>query len=158
MLNSDYIIPNGASVRQVARHITNLFFFGYEDAERNPPFGEGQLSGRGESAAEQIADMLHLVRSQTQRLRPAERKQQLQSDLVFLCACWLAVTGQMPEGYVPEPEVGGPPEMHSGAGFCFLMLKASGRTFTAEEFRAGFVWACKTVRRKRPIIDALANL
>lgn len=155
MLNSDYIIPNGASVHKVARHITNLFFVGYEDAERNPPFGGGRLSESGESAAEHIAHMLRLVRSETQRLQPAERKQQLQRDLVFLCACWLAVTGQMPEGYFPEPEVGGPPAMNSGAGFCFLMLKASGRTFTAEEFRAGFVWARKMVRRKRPIIDAL---
>ena len=82
----------------------------------------------------------------------------LRDHMAFLCAIWLALTGEMPEGYFPAPEVSGPPIMHSGAGFCYLMLQAAGCTFTAEEFRASFVWACKRVRRKRPIIEALASL
>lgn len=149
------IIPMGASDLEVARHIVSLFWFFYENEDQDPVFGKGLLCPEGEEAAEEIETLIRILRFSTHGLKPGDREAVLARNLGLLCTCWLTVTGEVPEGYFPEPEIGGRPAPHSAAGFCYIMLNVVGCQFSDREFQDHFTKSRAKVLRNKSKLEAL---
>ena len=148
-------IPINASDLEIARHVVSLYWFFYKNEDQDPPFGQGLLCSEGEKAAEEIATLIRILRFSTHGLKPSRHKAVLARNLQLLCTCWLTVTGEVPEGYFPEPEIGGRPAPHSAAGFCYIMLSAVGCQFSDREFKDQFAESRAKVLRNKSKLQAL---